>query len=257
MQRVLRSPARLARPSPRPTTTRLVHPDYHSSAVPTQSKRGLLYEAGQPQPSPSDSKGKKRDDESGGSTGWTGQGGVFDTALGIAIGTTFLGLGGVAYFQWYKWNVLRKMEIAFKGLSPGLHELLVFVNSVSAGGYDPVLELEKAAQHGGTQAAATIQGEDQEMTSSEPDERIRRVEQDIIDRIIKGQDKGHYYLLLGPKGCGKTSMIIQAVCPFLRFAYRADVFNADVGGRRRRLCGLRGTRRSRRFQATLWQSDQL
>lgn len=61
------------------------------------------------------SKGKGKDDDDGNSTGWTGQGGVFDTALGIAVGTTFLGLGGVAYFQWYKWNVLRKMEIAFKG----------------------------------------------------------------------------------------------------------------------------------------------
>lgn len=57
---------------------------------------------------------------------------------------------------------------------------------------------------------SATQGEEDEM-SSEPDERIRRVEQDMIDRIIKGQDKGHYYLLLGPKGCGKTSMIIQSV----------------------------------------------
>ena len=33
----------------------------------------------------------------------------------------------------------------------------------------------------------------------------------MIDRIIKGEERGHYYLLLGPKGSGKTSMMIQSV----------------------------------------------
>ena len=75
----------------------------------------MLFEASQHEQSQQGSgKGKNKKDEDSG-TGWTGQGGVFDTALGIAVGTTFLGLGGVAYFAWYKWNVLRKMEIAFKG----------------------------------------------------------------------------------------------------------------------------------------------
>ena len=79
-----------------------------------------------------------------------------------------------------------------------------------SGGYDPVLELEKAARAPAHFSASTVEGKDQE-ASPELEERIRRAEQDTIDRIIKGQDKGHYYLLLGPKGSGKTSMMIQAV----------------------------------------------
>ena len=159
-------------------------------------------------------KGKGKDEDTGGSTGWTGQGGVFDTALGIAVGTTFLGLGGVAYFQWYKWNVLRKMEIAFKGMPKHLLTPVVWYcaepNSYMSGGYDPVLELEKAARAPAQFSASTLENMSQE-ESQELEERIRRDEQDMIDKIIKGQEKGHYYLLLGPKGAGKTSMMIQAV----------------------------------------------
>lgn len=84
------------------------------------------------------------------------------------------------------------------------------------GGFDPVLELEKAAR---TPSAfppkpvmVGMDGEevaDDAMDMSEA--RVRRKEQDIIDRIIGGQEKGHYHLILGPKGSGKTSMMIQAM----------------------------------------------
>lgn len=30
-------------------------------------------------------------------------------------------------------------------------------------------------------------------------QHLRRSEQDLIDRIIKGQEVGHYFILLGPK----------------------------------------------------------
>ena len=78
----------------------------------------------------------------------------------------------------------------------------------SLGGYDPVLELEKAARAPSSTPART-QSDGEE--SQEPETRIRRAEQDMIDRIIKGEERGHYYLLLGPKGSGKTSMMIQSV----------------------------------------------
>ena len=61
-----------------------------------------------------------------------------------------------------------------------------------AAGYDPVLELAKA--------------------SSESDGgRIKRVEQDFIDSVIDGKVVGEYLLLLGPKGVGKTTLLVEAM----------------------------------------------
>lgn len=40
---------------------------------------------------------------------------------------------------------------------------------------------------------------------------IVRDEQDKIDRIVAGKLKGHYYLLIGEKGTGKTSMLLDAM----------------------------------------------
>lgn len=71
-----------------------------------------------------------------------------------------------------------------------------------------MLELEKAARAPSSTSAKTQPNGEE---SQEPETRIRRAEQDMIDRIIKGEERGHYYLLLGPKGSGKTSMMIQSV----------------------------------------------
>jgi hypothetical protein len=70
-------------------------------------------------------------------------------------------------------------------------------------GYDPVLELEAASRS--SAARPSLRHGDSE------DDYIRRPEQDLIDAVINGQLTGHYYLLLGPKGTGKTSMIIEAI----------------------------------------------
>ncbi|KAF5137200.1 hypothetical protein E5D57_000976 [Metarhizium anisopliae] len=40
---------------------------------------------------------------------------------------------------------------------------------------------------------------------------VRRPEQEHIDRIITGQEVGHYYFILGEKGSGKSSMLIEAM----------------------------------------------
>lgn len=40
---------------------------------------------------------------------------------------------------------------------------------------------------------------------------VPRDEQDKIDSILTGADRGHYYLLIGEKGTGKTSMILDAM----------------------------------------------
>lgn len=72
-------------------------------------------------------------------------------------------------------------------------------------GYDPALELA-------THSAKTRHRKEQEQDERErPDleleiqdaepwtEHLRRKEQDVIDPIVKGEEVGHYYVLLGPK----------------------------------------------------------
>lgn len=88
-----------------------------------------------------------------------------------------------------------------------------------AAGYDPALEL---ATHSKTRDAHRLSDE------LEP-EHLRRKEQDLIDDIVSGNVRGHYYMLLGPKvrlicsspqsslevkeiqGTGKTTMIYDAM----------------------------------------------
>lgn len=40
---------------------------------------------------------------------------------------------------------------------------------------------------------------------------VVRDEQGKVDDIISGRAKGHYYLLIGEKGTGKTSMLLSAI----------------------------------------------
>ena len=92
-----------------------------------------------------------------------------------------LGLAGYGYHRYYKDLVLRKMELAFQ---PG----------------DPVLVL------------AELDGQAPDNILEDGQRRwIHRAEQDDIDAIINGTDKGHYHLLIGEKGTGKSSMILDAM----------------------------------------------
>ncbi|SPO04424.1 uncharacterized protein DNG_07109 [Cephalotrichum gorgonifer] len=95
----------------------------------------------------------------------------------LAIG---FGFAGYAYHKSYKHLVLQKMENAF---APG----------------DPVLELAALAK----QVPSTAGANDGRW--------VRRDEQDIVDEVIAGHAKGHYLLLMGDKGTGKSSMIIEAM----------------------------------------------
>lgn len=36
---------------------------------------------------------------------------------------------------------------------------------------------------------------------------MRRKEQDLVDRIINGEESGHYFVLLGPKVCTSTRIL--------------------------------------------------
>ncbi|KAI0790575.1 hypothetical protein C8Q75DRAFT_762549 [Abortiporus biennis] len=113
---------------------------------------------------------------------------VLDAAITTVIGLTMVFFGGVAYVSWYKKNVLDKIELAF------------------AGGYDPALEL---ATHSKNRVPIAT-GEDWQLDGFWT-EHLRRKEQDLLDRIIHGSEAGHYFMLLGPKGTGKTTMVIDAM----------------------------------------------
>ncbi|GLB37737.1 hypothetical protein LshimejAT787_0407880 [Lyophyllum shimeji] len=116
---------------------------------------------------------------------------MLDAALTTIVGLAMVFGGGVGYVAWYKKRVLDKIEDAF------------------APGYDPALEL---ATHQ-TKRRPT-EGESGELVFDEDapwTENLRRKEQDTIDRIVQGQEPGHYFVLLGPKGSGKGTMIFDSM----------------------------------------------
>ncbi|THH33035.1 hypothetical protein EUX98_g1147 [Antrodiella citrinella] len=114
---------------------------------------------------------------------------LFDAALTTIVGLSMVFFGGVGYVAWYKRKVLHKIELAF------------------AAGYDPALEL---ASHGKTRDPHIPEDIDWDMDGPWT-QHLRRKEQDLLDSIVHGAETGHYYMLLGPKGTGKTTMIFDAM----------------------------------------------
>ncbi|KAI1757699.1 hypothetical protein F4782DRAFT_139298 [Xylaria castorea] len=100
---------------------------------------------------------------------------TFASVLVLGVG---FGAAGYAYHKAYKHMQLKKIENAF---TPG----------------DPVLELAAFGK---------------EIPSPPmPQHWVQREEQSKIDAIIDGSEKGHYYLIMGDKGCGKSSMLLEAM----------------------------------------------
>lgn len=108
---------------------------------------------------------------------------VFETAATTFASIAVLGLAGYSYHIYYKSLVLRKIEKAF---APG----------------DPMLDL--AAPPG-------PHFPPQDQSADETENWIDRPEQAKINAIISGESKGRYYLLVGEKGTGKSSMILEAM----------------------------------------------
>ncbi|GAA99730.1 uncharacterized protein L969DRAFT_52708 [Mixia osmundae IAM 14324] len=102
---------------------------------------------------------------------------VRDAVVATLAGVAVLAVGGVIYSEAYKWNVLRKIGIAFEA------------------GFDPILALNEPNADG---ASAFRQS-------------VKRPEQALVADIINGRTSHHYYLFLGPKGAGKTSMIVESM----------------------------------------------
>ncbi|WEW55225.1 hypothetical protein PRK78_000654 [Emydomyces testavorans] len=104
---------------------------------------------------------------------------MFESAATTFASIAVLGLAGFSYHKYYKHLVLAKMDNAF---NPG----------------DPVLEVAGVSPSMGTEGSDTTHW-------------IEREEQNRVDQIINGTTRGRYYLLIGEKGTGKTSMILDAM----------------------------------------------
>lgn len=106
-----------------------------------------------------------------------------ESAATTLASITVLGLGfaatGYLYHKSYKRLVLKKMTRAFE---PG----------------DPVLEL------------AAI-GKDVPAVAGVEEHWVLRPEQATVDEIVRGSRSGRYHLLIGDKGAGKSSMLIEAM----------------------------------------------
>ncbi len=77
------------------------------------------------------------------------------------------------------------------------------IEKAFAPGYDPALELAKHSARKPAPAQPLVVEEDGlEWDLDGPwTQHLRRAEQDLIDRIVHGNEVGHYFVLLGPKVC--------------------------------------------------------
>lgn len=87
-------------------------------------------------------------------------------------------VAGYSYHMYYKRLILEKIDNAFQ---PG----------------DPALEI-----------AGVNDGKHQ---YDDEEHWVVRDEQAKMDKIISGRERGHYYLIIGEKGTGKTSMILESM----------------------------------------------
>ncbi|KAK9461676.1 uncharacterized protein V1516DRAFT_672662 [Lipomyces oligophaga] len=100
---------------------------------------------------------------------------MLDTAAVTFGSLAILGISGLLYHEYYKVRVLNKIEHAFERGDASLDRALSF-------------------------------------RTSDPDEEwVIRDEQELIDRAVSGSTTGRYFLLIGEKGTGKTSMLLEAM----------------------------------------------
>lgn len=112
--------------------------------------------------------------------------------IGITLSSVgVLGLSGLLYHRFYNIHVLDKMDTAFqKG--------------------DPAYQL---AMHKKTNKRSD--DEDELLVPKDSEDLthfwVTRPQQQLLDDIVNGKLKGRYYLLVGEKGTGKTTLIMEAM----------------------------------------------
>ncbi|TID29913.1 hypothetical protein CANINC_001424 [Pichia inconspicua] len=112
--------------------------------------------------------------DTNGSTTATGK--AYEAALVTFTSLLVLVLGGVAYHKLYKWNVLNKMQASFN-----------------------------------TRESLLLTKHDSDHQLLEKGLWAERPNQALLDKIVSGVIKGKYYLLLGEKGTGKASTVVESI----------------------------------------------
>lgn len=163
-------------------------------------------------PSPSSGSGSgHHSGGDGGSGGGSGGGGEpslgykmlesaatsFASVLVLAVG---FATAAYAYHRLYKVLQLQKMANAFEPGDPVL-DLAAMGKGIHTNRHGRKVHDDNVGKgHGGDG------GDD-----DDKDHWVQRPEQAKVDAIVAGRDKGHYHLLIGEKGTGKSSMLIEAM----------------------------------------------
>ncbi|KAI1260266.1 hypothetical protein F5Y18DRAFT_259024 [Xylariaceae sp. FL1019] len=169
---------------------------------PPLQRRGFSSTPGTRSQWPGAEEAPKRDDAPSSIMARAVESAVTTLASVLVLGLGFAGAGYV-YHRSYKHVQLKKIENAF---APG----------------DPVLTLAAVGKDIPSPSAA--------------EHWIPREEQDKVDAIISGQEKGHYYLIMGDKGCGKSSMLLDSMrkvdgeaCAMLEAHSDLEIFRIRLG----------------------------
>ena len=114
--------------------------------------------------------------------------------------------GGIVYIGWYEARVLDKVSDFWLDLIAVITDSLFQIEEAFPAGYEPALELYIRARcqedfYWPLDAEAVPWGHWDAIP------RLRRQDQDQIDRILHGEDVGYYFLLLGPKVSLRMSMV--------------------------------------------------
>ncbi|KXT11568.1 hypothetical protein AC579_10338 [Pseudocercospora musae] len=135
-----------------------------------------------------------------------------EAALTTFASVAILGAFGYGYTIYYKYMVLQKIDNAFK---PG----------------DPILDLAATGKQGTATGGHILVDEEKNR-----EHWVLREEQDLIDKIVAGEVRGQYHLLVGEKGTGKSSMLIDAMaknngegCAMFDAHASAEIFRIRLG----------------------------
>uniref|UniRef100_A0A060T546 ARAD1B04796p n=1 Tax=Blastobotrys adeninivorans TaxID=409370 RepID=A0A060T546_BLAAD len=135
----------------------------------------------------------------------------FETAGIMVASLAMLGLAGLTYHELYQYRAKSKMEAAF--VEP-----------------DPAFQLTLHKRHN------RVPDSDEDYTGEEDDGWVVRKHQELLDNIIGGRIVGRYYLLIGEKGTGKTSMLLEAMrkvkgshCSMMEAHADPEIFRIRLG----------------------------
>lgn len=136
---------------------------------------------------------------------------ALESASIMAATVCVIGLTGYGYQQYYHYHALKKMEDAFfpermANSNKNAHPLALY--SAQRSSKTIPGENETNFYEGDTNSNG---GTDIPAPSEEYPGWVEREQQDVLDKIMSGQLSGRYYLLVGEKGTGKTSMILEAI----------------------------------------------